>query len=42
MEEDEKMLRQILDNLITYSFDQENLLKSVKKLNRSNLNFQIN
>jgi len=39
MEEDEKTLRQILDNLISYSFDQENLLTDFKKLNRSNYEF---
>jgi hypothetical protein len=39
LEEDEKMLRQILDNLISYSFDQENLLYDFKNLNNSNFEF---
>jgi len=39
IEEDEKMLRQILDNLISYSFDQESLLNEFKKLNNSNFEF---
>jgi len=39
VEEDSKMLRQILDNLISYSFDQEKLLKDFKKLNNSNYEF---
>ena len=39
MEEDEKMLRQILDNLIIYSFDQESLMNDFKKLNNSNFDF---
>lgn len=39
MEEDEKTLRQILDNLITYSFDQENLLDDFKNLNDNNYSF---
>ena len=39
IEEDAKMLRQILDNLISYSFDQESLLNNFKKLNKSNYKF---
>ena len=39
MEEDEKMLRQILDNLISYSFDQESLLYDFKNLNNFNFDF---
>lgn len=38
-EEDVKMLRQILDNLIHYSFDQENLLEIFKDINASSLDF---
>ncbi len=41
LEEDEKMLRQILDNLITYSFDQEALLESFKTSNNFNTDFAI-
>jgi len=39
MEEDVKMLRQILDNLLSYSFDQESLLTDFKNLNNSNYEF---
>ncbi|MFD0964650.1 DUF4175 family protein [Pseudofulvibacter geojedonensis] len=38
-EEDIHMLRQILDNLIHYSFDQENLLEVFKDINTSSLDF---
>ena len=39
LEEDEKTLRQILDNLITYSFDQESLLLDFKKNTSTSFNF---
>jgi len=35
MEEDVKMLRQILDNLLAYSFSEEDLMKDFKKLKRN-------
>ncbi|GAA4310161.1 DUF4175 family protein [Christiangramia aestuarii] len=36
MEEDSEMLRQILDNLIIFSFEQEDLLKDFKRIDQSN------
>jgi hypothetical protein len=39
LKEDEKMLRQILDNLICYSFEQEFLINDFKSLDISNFNF---
>ena len=37
--EDESQLRQILDNLLTLSFDQESLFKAVKKVQNSDPNY---
>ena len=42
MEEDVKMLRQILDNLLAYSFVQENLMKEFKGLKRGSPAFNKN
>ncbi|GAA4761378.1 MULTISPECIES: DUF4175 family protein [Flavobacterium] len=42
LEEDVKMLRQILDNLVEVSFSQENLIKSVKEVNGNNASFAKN
>lgn len=42
LEEDVKMLRQILDNLVEVSFSQENLLKNIKEGNGSNNSFAKN
>ena len=42
MEEDVKMLRQILDNLLAYSFSQENLMKDFKGLKRGSPSFNKN
>lgn len=39
LEEDEKTLRQILDNLITYSFDQENLLLEFRTIQNKQFDF---
>lgn len=39
LEEDEKTLRQILDNLITYSFDQESLLFDFKNIHNNRYEF---
>ncbi|PQJ31493.1 hypothetical protein BST92_05940 [Nonlabens arenilitoris] len=39
MKEDADMLRQILDNLIVFSKEQENVLNGVKSLNRNSPNF---
>ena len=39
MQEDVKMLRQILDNLLTFSFEQEDLMEEFKKLGRNNPTF---
>jgi len=39
LEEDVKMLRQILDNLLAYSFSQEDLMKQFKGLNRGSPSF---
>lgn len=39
LEEDVAMLRQILDNLITYSFSQENVMKQFKGLKRGSPSF---
>jgi hypothetical protein len=39
LEEDEKTLRQILDNLITYSFDQEKLLIDFKTIQNKQFDF---
>jgi hypothetical protein len=39
LEEDEKTLRQILDNLITYSFDQENLLLEFRTIHNKQFEF---
>ena len=39
LEEDEKTLRQILDNLITYSFDQEQLLLDFKQIHNKQFEF---
>lgn len=42
LEEDVKMLRQILDNLVEVSFSQENLIKSIKEGNGNNTSFAKN
>ena len=42
MEEDVKMLRQILDNLLAFSFSQEDLIKEFKNLNRVSPSFNKN
>lgn len=39
MEEDAKLLRQILDNLLSFSFDEEDLLVQTKKVNSKSLQF---
>ena len=39
LQEDVEMLRQILDNLITFSFDQEALMDNFKSINNSNPSF---
>jgi hypothetical protein len=42
MEEDVRMLRQILDNLVAYSFSQEDLMDQFKGLKRSSPSFNKN
>jgi hypothetical protein len=42
MEEDEAMLRQILDNLLAYSFSQEDVMKQFKNLKRGAPSFNKN
>lgn len=42
MEEDVKMLRQILDNLLAFSFSQEDLMKQFRNLNRVSPSFNKN
>ena len=42
MEEDVSMLRQILDNLLAYSFSQEDVMKQFKNLNRGAPSFNKN
>ncbi len=42
LEEDVKMLRQILDNLLAYSFSQEDLMKNFKGLKKGSLSFNKN
>lgn len=42
MEEDVKMLRQILDNLLAFSFSQEDLLKQFKGLKKGSPSFNTN
>jgi len=42
MEEDVAMLRQILDNLLAYSFSQEDVMKKFKNLNRGAPSFNKN
>ncbi|VXB37138.1 Glutamyl-tRNA synthetase [Flavobacterium sp. 9AF] len=39
MEEDAKLLRQILDNLLSFSFDEESLLKQSKKVEIKSIQF---
>lgn len=39
MQEDAKLLRQIVDNLLTFSFDEEQLMKETKEASKSNLQF---
>ncbi len=39
IEEDVEMLRKILDNLIVYSFEQEELMDDIKDIDASNYNF---
>ena len=42
MDEDIAMLRQILDNLLAYSFSQENVMKEFRGLKRGSLSFNKN
>lgn len=42
MDEDTKMLRQILDNLLAFSFKEENLMQDFKQLKRSSPSFGKN
>ena len=42
MEEDTAMLRQVLDNLLAYSFSQEDVMKQFKNLNRGAPSFNKN
>ena len=42
MEEDVEMLRQILDNLLAYSFSQEEVMKQFKNLKRGAPSFNKN
>ena len=42
MEEDVKMLRQILDNLLAFSYSQENLMGKFRDLKRGSPSFNIN
>ncbi|MFI8377795.1 hypothetical protein [Leeuwenhoekiella sp. NPDC079379] len=42
LEEDVEMLRQILDNLVVFSFDQEELMYKFKTINNSNPSFSKN
>jgi hypothetical protein len=42
MEEDVAMLRQILDNLLAYSFSQEDAMKQFKNLKRNSPSFNKN
>lgn len=42
MDEDVKMLRQILDNLVAYSFSQEDLMKDFRELKRSSPSYNKN
>src|SRR5690606_5452599 len=42
MEEDVKMLRQILDNLLAFSFSQEDLMREFKGLRRGSPSFNKN
>lgn len=39
MQEDAQLLRQIVDNLLTFSFDEEQLMKETKEASKSNLQF---
>lgn len=39
MMEDAQLLRQIVDNLLTFSFDEEQLMKETKEASKSNLQF---
>lgn len=39
MMEDAQLLRQIVDNLLTFSFDEEKLMKETKEASKSNLQF---
>lgn len=39
MQEDAQLLRQIVDNLLTFSFDEEQLMKETKGASKSNLQF---
>ena len=39
MAEDSQLLRQIVDNLLTFSFDEEKLMKETKEASKSNLQF---
>lgn len=42
LEEDVKMLRQILDNLLAYSFSQEDLMKQFRGIKKGSLSFNKN
>lgn len=42
MQEDAEMLRQILDNLVVFSFEQEALLENFKEIDNRNANFGAN
>lgn len=42
LEEDVKMLRQILDNLLAYSFSQEDLMKQFKAIKKGSLSYNKN
>lgn len=42
LEEDVKMLRQILDNLLAYSFSQEDLMNSFKGMRKASLSYNKN
>ncbi|BCY27800.1 hypothetical protein [Flavobacterium okayamense] len=39
MQEDAQLLRQIVDNLLTFSFDEEKLMKETKEASKTNLQF---
>ena len=39
IQEDAEMLRQILDNLVSFSFDEENLMKSLEEIDNTNAGY---